>query len=154
MPKQHPPHPRIEDLQSPSPADLADLLAVWESAVRATHTFLSEADIVNLRPQVRQALDAAPLLVIREADGRIAAFAGRSGDMLDMLFVRNEARGRGLGRALLRHALAAGVTRLDVNEQNPQAVGFYEHMGFTIADRSATDSQGRPWPVLHMRLKM
>ncbi|MFU6774762.1 GNAT family N-acetyltransferase, partial [Pseudomonas aeruginosa] len=41
---------------------------------------------------------------------------------------------------------------VDVNEQNPQACGFYRHYGFRQTGRSATDSAGRPFPLLHMSL--
>lgn len=43
------------------------------------------------------------------------------------------------------------VNALTVNEQNPQAVGFYEHMGFRACKRSDVDAQGGPYPVLHMQ---
>lgn len=46
-----------------------------------------------------------------------------------------------------------GVTHVDVNEQNTQARGFYEHKGFEVIGRSETDEQGEPFPILHMRLK-
>ncbi|ENH9207696.1 GNAT family N-acetyltransferase, partial [Vibrio vulnificus] len=45
-----------------------------------------------------------------------------------------------------------GVTKVDVNEQNPQAVGFYEHMGFKVVSRSPLDDMGKPFPILHMTL--
>jgi hypothetical protein len=41
---------------------------------------------------------------------------------------------------------------LTVNEQNPQAVGFYEHIGFVAYQRHETDDQGKPFPVLKMKL--
>ena len=44
------------------------------------------------------------------------------------------------------------MTELFVNEQNPQARGFYEHMGFTVRERSETDDQGNPYPILRMVL--
>ena len=79
-------------------------------------------------------------------------FAGSQDGKLEMLFVAPEVRGRGVGRALLAHAVEhAGVRTLDVNEQNPQAVGFYEHEGFVVAGRSPVDDAGRPFPLLHMR---
>ena len=82
------------------------------------------------------------------------AFMGVEGDLLEMLFVEPGLRGRGIGRALLEHGVAAyGVRRLTVNEQNPQAVGFYEHLGFRTFKRTATDDQGEPFPLLHMRLE-
>ena len=39
---------------------------------------------------------------------------------------------------------------LFVNEQNPQARGFYEHMGFAVRERSELDEQGNPYPILFM----
>ena len=45
-----------------------------------------------------------------------------------------------------------GVRELTVNEQNPQAAGFYERMGFRTAGRDAADPSGRPYPILHMEL--
>ena len=41
---------------------------------------------------------------------------------------------------------------LDVNEQNPQALGFYLHEGFEVVGRSQTDGLGQPYPLLHLRL--
>lgn len=47
-----------------------------------------------------------------------------------------------------------GVEHLvTVNEQNPQAVRFYEHMGFEVYKRTACDEQGGPYPLLYMKLK-
>lgn len=45
------------------------------------------------------------------------------------------------------------VNRLAVNEQNPQAKGFYEHMGFRVYKRSEMDEQGGPYPLLYMKLE-
>ena len=70
-----------------------------------------------------------------------------------MLFVHPAWRGQGIGRRLLTHAVTAlGATMLDVNEQNPQAVGFYRRMGFEVVGRSALDDFGKPFPLLHMQM--
>lgn len=42
---------------------------------------------------------------------------------------------------------------MPVNEQNPQAVGFYEHMGFETYKRTDCDEEGNPYPLLYMNLK-
>ena len=69
-----------------------------------------------------------------------------------MLFVSAEYRGQGIGRRLLQYAVdKCAVRELAVNEQNPQAVGFYEHMGFRTYKRSQTDEQGGPYPILYMK---
>ena len=43
---------------------------------------------------------------------------------------------------------------LDVNEQNPHALGFYEHMGFERIGRSAFDGQGSLSPLIHLRHRL
>lgn len=135
--------------------DLVDgLLAVWESSVRATHDFLSEADIRRISAYVPDAFGSVETLVLaHDGDGFLSGFAGVTGDELEMLFITPKSQGGGIGKALLRVAMEGyGVTRLDVNEQNGRARGFYEHMGFEVTSRSATDGNGDPFPILHMRL--
>jgi putative acetyltransferase len=52
----------------------------------------------------------------------------------------------------VQHALKAHPhLTLDVNEQNPAAQRFYEHLGFAVQGRSELDSQGRNYPLLHMK---
>jgi putative acetyltransferase len=84
----------------------------------------------------------------------VAGFVGVEDTMVEMLFVHPTWRGHGIGRRLLSYAVTSlGADRLDVNEQNPQAIGFYLRMGFEVAGRSAVDSIGKPYPLLHMRLR-
>ena len=46
----------------------------------------------------------------------------------------------GIGRRLLEYgAEHYGIREVTVNEQNPQAVGFYEHMGFVTDKRTDRD---------------
>lgn len=136
------------------PDDFEELAEVWEASVRATHDFLSEADIRELRSLLPvRYLPAVELRCLRDA-GRIVAFIGLNGSHIAMLFVRPEYRGRGCGRKLVEWAVARqGADSVDVNEQNPQAMGFYLRMGFAVAGRSETDDAGRPFPILHLRLE-
>ena len=131
-----------------------ELLEVWERSVRATHLFLSDGEVRSIREYVPQALlGVAHLLVAEDEAGAPAAFMGVEDGRLEMLFIDPEERGKGLGRRLLRLGIDIyGVRRLAVNEQNPQAAGFYEHMGFEAYARSETDEQGNPYPILYMRL--
>lgn len=134
-------------------ADYGELIEIWERSVRATHGFLGEADIAALRPLILdQYFDAVELRCVRQ-DGRILGFSGVADNVLEMLFVAPENLGTGVGRALCEHAVARrSVVRVDVNEQNPSALGFYRHMGFAVTGRSPVDGQGRPFPLLHMEL--
>ena len=127
------------------------LIAVWEQAVGQTHGFLSQADFREIKSQMPGYLAAVELYVWDEG-GVPVAFMGLAGDMVEMLFVAE--RGRGVGSGLLGFAVREkGAARLDVNEQNTQAKGFYERHGFTVARRSETDTGGRPYPLLHMELE-
>ncbi|WP_342243731.1 GNAT family N-acetyltransferase [Pseudomonas sp. OTU5201] len=144
--------PAIETLTTLSPTDRQRLVEVWEGAVRATHHFLCEDDIQFFKPLVRDAyLDSVRLACLRDADGCIAGFVGTDGAKVEMLFVDPAQHGRGIGRMLMDHALAHGARTVDVNEQNPQAVGFYMHLGFVQYDRSDVDGAGKPFPILHLR---
>ena len=132
------------------------LLDVWLRSVRATHTFLTEADIQSLLPQVRDAaLPALELWVLSDGDGVDAkplGFLGMSGNKIEALFLAPEVRRRGGGRMLVQHAQQRHPTLVvDVNEQNPEARRFYEAMGFVVEGRSELDGEGRPFPLLHMR---
>ncbi|BEQ16369.1 acetyltransferase [Desulfoferula mesophila] len=141
-------------IQPVAPSRYPELLAVWEASVRATHNFLSEADIAALKPLILERYFAAVDLRCAVAeDGRVLGFVGMAKGKIEMLFIAPEHRGRGIGTLLARHAIERhGVTKVDVNEQNPQALGFYHSLGFRTVGRSATDGQGRPFPLLHLEL--
>jgi putative acetyltransferase len=136
------------------PADVPRLVEVWEASVRATHHFLSEADIQFFKPAVRDELvGALELACVRDGHGRLVGFVGVAHGKVEALFIHPALRGLGVGRTLLEHAVRTlGATRVDVNEQNEQAVGFYRRMGFETEGRSPVDGLGKPFPLLHMRL--
>ena len=129
-----------------------ELLQVWEKSVRATHLFLSDEEVKAIKNYVPQALSGiAHLLIAENETGRPVAFMGVEDGVLEMLFIAPEERGQGLGKQLIRCGIENyGVERLAVNEQNPQAKGFYEHMGFKVYKRTETDEQGNPYPLLYM----
>ena len=131
-----------------------ELLKVWGSSVRATRTFLSNDEILEIKEYVPEALRSIAHLVIEtNQNNDHIAFMGIGDDKLEMLVVAPEYRSSGIGRKMLTSGINIyGVTELAVNEDNPQARGFYEHMGFVTYQRNELDDQGRPYPVLYMRL--
>ena len=133
---------------------ISKLIAVWEASVRATHLFLSDSEILSIKEYVPQALKSVDKLIIAENDeGKPIAFMGIENKTLEMLFITPSERGHGLGKLLLQYGISNyKVNRLTVNEQNPQAKGFYEHMGFHVYKRTDYDEQGNPYPLLYMRL--
>ncbi len=71
---------------------------------------------------------------------------------LEMLFLSQKEREKGLGKQLLLYGIQNyGIEELTVNEQNTQAVGFYEHMGFETYKRTDMDEEGNPYPLLYMK---
>ncbi|MFG1911119.1 GNAT family N-acetyltransferase [Kribbella sp. NPDC048928] len=127
---------------------------LWEASVRATHTFVTEADLDVFRPLVRASFgQIAQLAGLRAGDGLLVGFIGVEDGNVEMLFLDPAYRGRGGGSLLLKHAFTHfAATSVDVNEQNPQAVGFYEHHGFRQVSRSTHDSTSKPYPILHLTI--
>ncbi|WP_339711732.1 GNAT family N-acetyltransferase [uncultured Kriegella sp.] len=132
-----------------------EVVSVWESSVRATHHFLKEEDIEYFKPLILNTyLDAVELRCVRNNENKIVGFLGAAEQSLEMLFIDPEHRGKKIGKTLLDYSIDnLNVTKVDVNEQNEQAVGFYKHCGFQVVDRSELDSSGKPYPTLHMKLK-
>ncbi|MCO6355801.1 GNAT family N-acetyltransferase [Pseudoalteromonas shioyasakiensis] len=134
--------------------DYPELLAVWENSVRATHDFITEDDIVFFKPIIiEQAFPGVTLKCIKDEHEAILGFIGVHECKIEMLFILNAARGKGIGKALLNYAVEQlAANKVDVNEQNPLAVRFYQHMGFKVISRSPLDDMGKPFPILHMEL--
>jgi putative acetyltransferase len=141
-------------INKPLVTDYDRLVELWEASVRATHHFLADADIVLFRELIREKyLHLVDLYCLRNDDGNICGFCGVSGSNLEMLFIDPPAMGMGAGKTLLLYAIhELLVCRVDVNEQNPKAIGFYEHFGFKTTGRSELDGTGKPYPLLHMQL--
>lgn len=137
-----------------TPQLVAALVEIWEASVRATHSFLSPAEIAQIKPEVPQALTTvAQLLVAEDASGHPLGFLGVQDRRLEMLFLAPNARGQGLGRHMMEYAMQHyAICTLTVNEQNPQAVAFYTHLGFRPYHRTPKDEQSRPYPLLYLRL--
>jgi putative acetyltransferase len=141
------------------PARLEDqpaLVSLWERSVRATHRFLTNDDILNLRPFVAQEL-ASPTVgwwVLDAESDELIGFLGFANDAIEALFIDPAHTGAGAGKLFVAHAQSLADGRslvVEVNEQNEAAVSFYASQGFVVFDRSPTDSAGRPFPLLRMR---
>ena len=106
---------------------------MWEASVRATHHFLKEEDIAYFKPLILNIyLDAVQLKCVRSINKKIIGFCGVAAENLEMLFIHPDARGKGIGKALLEHAT--------------------KDLGVVVYNRSELDSSGKPYPILHMHL--
>lgn len=134
--------------------NIDEVIQVWEKSVRATHHFLREEDLLFYKEMLQsEYFKDIDIYCIKNNDNCIVAFMTVSDQNIDALFINPPDRGKGLGKLLVGYAVDnMNVNSVEVNEQNSQAVGFYERQGFKIADRSETDEQGKPYPVLKMYL--
>lgn len=141
---------KIKEVNKISPELIQHLLTVWESSVKATHLFLSHNEIQNIKKYIPEALDNVQHLIIIENEYPVG-FMGINEQNLEMLFISNENRGKGLGKQLLEYGIKNfSVNKLSVNEQNPMAIRFYESIGFEVYKRSELDEQGNNYPILYM----
>ena len=106
------------------------LTAIWCRSVDATHDFLTKEYRKELEEMVRAFLPEAPLWVAANTQDQPIAFMLLTGEHMDALFVDPDVRGCGVGKLLIEHALSlTPKLTTNVNEQNEQAVGFYQRMG-------------------------
>ena len=144
---------KITEIENRTDNLLAGLLELWEKSVRATNLFLSESDIQNIKKYVPDALkNVGHLIIATDSQNKPLAFMGIENNFLEMLFVLQEERRKGIGSALLKYGIEKyEIDKLSVNEQNPQAKLFYEAMGFATYKRTELDEQGNPFPILYMK---
>lgn len=132
--------------------DYGTLAGIWERSVRATHDFLKEEDFNDIRKVLIPDYFPNVNLYAIACDGMYAGFIGLSSATIEMLFVDSSYRGQGYGSALIDFARQRGATKVDVNQQNTSASGFYLAKGFRVIARDDTDDAGRPYPILHLSL--
>lgn len=132
--------------------DYPTLLGIWERSVRATHTFLNESDITEIKNALIPSYFPQVELYAVQDNNVFVGFIGIKGVRIEMLFVDSGFRGRGYGTMLIDHAKKMGCRNVDVNEQNPAALDFYLRKGFLVVGRDKTDECGRPFPILHLSL--
>lgn len=137
------------------PVERDILLDVWLRSVRATHSFVPVEDVQLMIPQVQSYLASSEpeFWVVCDDSGTIRGFMGMAGNKMESLFLAPDSLRRGWGRRLVQHAQELyGELMVDVNEQNQAARAFYEACGFVVEGRSDLDDEGRPYPLLHLRL--
>jgi len=135
-----------------TPDDGQRVIEIWRGAVHATHDFLAPQDLAEIDSLVCDFLPKTPLWIAIDDTDETVGFMGMTENGIDALFIDRTRRGSGIGRLMIDYARSLHpVLTVDVNEQNAQAVGFCERMGFVRTGRSPVDGQGRPYPLIHMR---
>lgn len=103
---------RFFEIENRSPILINKLLEIWEDSAKATHLFLSNEEIKDIKKYVPQALKVVSHLVIIENENKAPiAFMGVNNTKLEMLFIKNSERRKGLGKKLLKY----GIKNYDIN---------------------------------------
>lgn len=131
------------------------IILVWENSVRATHDFLVPSDIDYYKKIVSSIdFNSFPVFCLTEAD-TVLGFIGIAENKIEMLFLAPEHIGKGLGKTLMNFAInELDVNKVDVNEQNHNAINFYSKFGFLPYDRTDKDDEGKEYPILKMKLEI
>lgn len=96
---------KIYEVREGTPQLTEELFKIWEASVRATHLFLSDAEIAGIAEYVPTALKGVAHLVIAEnTSGKPAAFMGIEEGRLEMLFITPEFMPRIMARSIFMKA--------------------------------------------------
>ncbi|WP_089962421.1 acetyltransferase [Salipiger thiooxidans] len=132
--------------------DLPRVMEIWRRAVDATHHFLAPVDSSAIEAKLMELFPQLSLQLAVGADDTPQGFMFVHDGHLEALFIDPDQHGKGIGKAFISRAIAAHPElTTDVNEQNPEALAFYEHVGFVRTGTSSHDGQGRPYPLIHLR---
>jgi len=139
-------------INSASQRDYPAIIELWELSVRASHLFLPEDYLQRIKKLLPSILEAVKLFGHLDKDQKtITGFLGVTDEKIEMLFVHPDKRGQGIGTLLNKFAMEQLHTyKVDVNEQNEQAVGFYKRIGYEVVGRTEVDGLGKPFPILQM----
>ncbi|ALV26490.1 acetyltransferase [Pannonibacter phragmitetus] len=135
------------------PDDTPCLLRIWRAASELGHPFLGKDQLDAQEKLTAEIyLPMAETWVI-EVNGQPAGFIGLLDDFIGGLFVDPAQHGRGLGKALVAHALKSRSSLdLEVYARNEAAHGFYRRLGFLEVGRRPEDDNGLPFEVIRLRL--
>lgn len=136
--------PQLKELAMVSKAHWgysAEWMARWANWVDVSPAFLEKYEVYKL-------IEAGQML------GWCALLLNGERAHLEDLWIRPDRIGTGLGRILFEFAVqrarAGGATRLDL-EADPNAVGFYEHMGMVTTGQHKTEMD-RTIPTMALSL--
>ena len=133
--------------------DREQILSVWEKSVLATHDFLNPTDFEEIKKFLQTFNFNDIEVYCLKQNEEVTGFIGLAEQKIEMLFLSPEYIGKGLGRKLTDFAfLELKANKVDVNEQNTNAVKFYKKIGFKTYERTDKDDQGREYPLLRMKL--
>ena len=136
---------------------LEALVDLWKDSVKESHDFLAESDILEMESEVSALLRSSENTLVATDSDKFLGFLGTEKNHISMLFVHPKFFRCGVGRALLREAFMRNLKNydtifVDCNADNTRGIRFYSTLGFKEVGRSAKDSKGRAFPILHLQV--
>ena len=136
---------------------LDSMLKIWEDSVRASHFFLKDNDIAEIKEEVKTAFSSLTNIFVAKIGEEFSGFIGVSEKTIEMLFVSPKFFGIGLGKRLILEAINAFFAEqdkilVDCNEENKKGLHFYQKLGFKQLGRSEKDSSGRDFAIIHFSI--
>ncbi|MES2655436.1 MAG: GNAT family N-acetyltransferase [Bacteroidota bacterium] len=129
------------------------LIAVWEKSVSATHHFVTPEEVARLKELVKQIDFNSFSVYCLVAESKVLGFLGVEDQVIESLFLDPDYIGQKLGAKLMNFAInELKADKVNVNEQNLDAIKFYSKFGFVTYERTEKDDYGNDYPILKMKI--
>ncbi len=129
------------------------LIAVWEKSVSATHHFVTPEEVARLKELVKQIDFNSFQVYCLVSESKVLGFLGVEDHVIESLFLDPDYIGQKLGTRMMNFALnELKADKVNVNEQNSDAIQFYSKFGFVTYERTEKDEYGNDYPILKMKL--
>jgi putative acetyltransferase len=130
------------------------MIAIWEKSVRATHHFVNSEEVDRLKELVKQIDFNSFSVYCLISENKVLGFLGVENHVVESLFLDPDYIGQKLGTKLMNFAInELKADKVNVNEQNSEAIRFYSKFGFVTYERTEKDDYGNDYPILKMKLK-
>ena len=131
------------------------MISVWEKSVRATHHFVTSEEVDRLKGLVKQIDFNSYSVYCLISENKVLGFLGVEDYVIETLLLDPDHIGLKLGTKLMDFALnELKADKVNVNEQNLDAIKFYSKFGFVTYERTEKDEYGNDYPVLKMKLSL
>jgi putative acetyltransferase len=133
--------------------EIPQAAALWLEASLLAHDFIAADFWRSKLEDMREVYLPNAETYVYSHQGELLGFYALYGDTLAAIFVRPAQQGNGIGRALLRHALARRARlKLTVYQANAKSVAFYEKAGFQIVGEQMDSHTGHPEWMMEWRV--